>query len=304
MANLIVRAARRLEREIGVVAGTAGADAFIASYPKAGRTWLRFILASYFNDVFRLGLDLDFSSLFQVIPNDGWDAERGLRAYGFHGRPEIPLVVASHSRHRRLIFGRKSVIFVARDPRDLMVSAYYHRTRHVRRFDGEIGAFLRDPKQGLADYVGHLNGWARRLGRHRHLLVGYERLSANPEEVVESAIRFLGVEVDHAALRRAIQASTFDRLQAIEVEKGIPAHSYDRSDRNSLRIRRGRVGGFVDELSPADVAYIERTCQAQLTDSAKALLSAAGCYWTRSAPAAPASSEARQGLGVPSFDLL
>jgi alcohol sulfotransferase len=278
MSSMVVRVVRRIEREVGVIRATAEADAFIASYPKAGRTWLRFILASYLNEVFRLGLQMDFRNLFRVIPNDGWDAERGLRAYGFGDRPEVPLLVASHSRYRRMVFKRKDVIFVARDPRDLMVSAYYHRTRHVRRFEGDIGSFLRDPRQGLADYVRHANGWARSLGRHRSLVIGYERLSTHTEEAVEEALRFVGLEPDRGALGRAVAASTFGRMQAIEVESGIPAHSYDRSDPNSLRVRRGAVGGFVDDLSPADVAYIERSLEAQLTPSAKALLASAGCW--------------------------
>lgn len=303
MSSLIVRAARRIEREVGVVAGTTGADAFVASYPKAGRTWLRFILASYFNEVFRLGLDLNFRSLFWVIPNDGWDAERGLRAYRFRDRPEVPFLVASHSRYRRLIFKRKSVMFVVRDPRDLMVSAYYHRTRHVHRFSGDIGTFLRDPQQGLADYVRHLNGWARNLDRHRSLLIGYEQLSANAERVVEDALRLIGVAPERAALRHAIEASTFERMQALEVETGIPAHTYDRSDPNSLRVRRGRVGGFIDDLSPADVDYIERTCRAQLTDAAKTLLSEAGC-WAGGAQTTAAAGNAgqSQGMRIPSLD--
>jgi hypothetical protein len=278
MSSIAMRAVRRIEREVRIIKATACADAFIASYPKAGRTWLRFILAGYLNDVFQLGLEMNFRNLFRIVPNDGWDAERGLRAYAFHDRSDVPLLVASHRPYRRLIFKRKSVIFMARDPRDLMVSAYYHRTRHVRRYEGEIGAFVRDPRQGLADYVRHLNGWAHNLGRHRCLAVGYERLSAHTEEGVGEALRFIGLEPEPSALARAVAGAAFGSMQALEIETGIPAHSYDRSDANSLRVRRGQVGGYVDDLEPADIDFIDRFLDRRLSAAAKALLASAGCW--------------------------
>lgn len=273
LARRIVRWSRR---QCLLVPALAHADAFIASYPKSGRTWLRFILANYLNDRFDLGLRVDLQNMFRVLPNDGLSAERGLPAFTFRDIPGMPLVVVSHARYQRGSFKRKGIIFLLRDPRDLMVSAYFHQTGHKHRFAGGLSEFLRDPELGLADYVGYLNCWARALREHRHLLIGYEQLSSDPAAASEAVLAFLGVPVERALVQRAVAAGRFDAMQALERETGIPAHCYDRNDPNNLRMRRGKVGGFADYLSPDDTDYVGRTLAARLGAEAQDLLRRVG----------------------------
>jgi alcohol sulfotransferase len=214
--------------------------------------------------------------MFGVLPNDDLSAERGLPAFGFGDRPGMPLVVVSHARYRRRWFKSKPVVFLLRDPRDLMVSAYFHQTGHKHRFAGGLPEFLRDPELGLADYIDYLNGWAGALSAHRHLVIGYEQLSSDPEAGSAAVLGFLGVPVERALVQRAVAASRFEAMQALERETGIPAHRYDRNDPNSLRMRRGKVGGFADYLSADDTDYVESTLAARLSNEARDLLRQAG----------------------------
>ena len=200
LARRIVRWSRR---QCLLVPALAHADAFIASYPKSGRTWLRFILANYLNDRFDLGLRVDLQSMFRVLPNDGLSAERGLPAFTFRDIPGMPLVVVSHARYQRGSFKRKGIIFLLRDPRDLMVSSYFHQTGHKHRFAGGLSEFLRDPELGLADYVGYLNCWARALSEHRHLLIGYEQLSSDPAAASEPRVNALMASSAGSVMTRA-----------------------------------------------------------------------------------------------------
>jgi hypothetical protein len=89
---LVSRILRWTKRQWLLMPALARADAFIASYPKSGRTWLRFILADYLSDRFDLGLRVDLQTMFGVLPNDDLSAERGLPAFGFGDRPGMPLV--------------------------------------------------------------------------------------------------------------------------------------------------------------------------------------------------------------------
>ena len=268
--------------------GALSADAWLASYPKSGRTWFRFILANYFGIAAGLDVKVDLRSMFGIVPNFDLDPVRGLPAFRFRDRADVPLIVVTHKSYSRLLMLDRPIIFMVREPRDVLVSAYFHETRHKHRFDGDMDAFLPHPRLGLPAYVRHLNGWAERLTAHRHLVLSYETLSADPIGSTMAALAFLGCDADPTAAERAIDASRFEAMRADEQRSGIPGHDYDRNDEQSLRMRRGRVGGFADHLQPRQIAYIEDTCARLLRPAARALLASAGSYDVGPAAAGPA----------------
>ena len=61
-----------------------------------------------------------------------------------------------------------------------------------------------------------------------------------------------------------------------ELAIGLPAHEYDRSDGESLRMRRGQVGGFAEYLDAGQIRMIEETCSRELRPEAKQLLASTG----------------------------
>lgn len=271
MSRKLLSGMRRNLTALRLVPAAARASAFLASYPKSGRTWLRFMLASYLARSLRLGVEVDLHSLFTIVPNFDLSPARGVPAYRFAGRRDVPLVLVTHQPYSRRYL-RQPVIFMVRDARDLMVSAYFHATRHKHRFTGELADFMRDPRQGLPAYLAYLNGWAEGLARHRHLLVSYERLSADPAAMLGEVVTFLGLPVDEAAVAAAVERSSFRSMQALERRDGVPEHDYDRSDPESLRARRGKVGGFADYLDPAQAGWIMTATAAGLSPSARSLL--------------------------------
>lgn len=277
---MLTKVSRRIRSKVETYFGLAGAaastDAFLASYPKSGRTWFRFILANYFAAAAKLDIDVSLHNMFAVLPNFDFDPVRGLPAFGFGGQPGVPLISVSHRPYEQLLFRRRPVVFMVRDPRDVLVSAYFHATRHKHRFSGGMHDFLNDPSQGLPALLRYLNGWAAGLTRHRHHLLSYERLSADPAGSTAQVLTFLGVGIDHGALARAIELSHFETMRDRERREGIPAHDYDRSDGESLRMRRGKAGGYIDYLSDGEIALIEAACTAKLTPAAKELVAATG----------------------------
>jgi hypothetical protein len=252
------------------------ADAALASYPKAGRTWLRYIIGTYFNEACGLGITVDLESIFQIIPNRDLDPRRGLPAWRFSARRNVPLVVVSHEPYSLFTFGRLPMLFMVRDPRDLMVSAYFHHSRHKHRLAGTMSEFLRDPNYGLNSLIRYLNGFAAGLPRHRHLVLSYEELSLNPHPTMTRVLDFLNVVINDAVLERALAASHFEAMREAELRTGIPGHTYDRSDPDSLRIRRGKIGNFREHLSDADLLWVQRRCADALDPPAMRLLHPTG----------------------------
>jgi alcohol sulfotransferase len=161
---------------------------------------------------------------------------------------------------------------MVRDPRDVMVSSYFHATRQKRRFEGDIGDFLRDREQGIRSLTRYLNGWSAGVRNRRHIVLSYEDLSRDPVGETARVLAFLRVEIKPQALSDAVEAAQFQNMRRLEQATGLPGHDYDRSDTESLRVRRGKVGGFADYLSAEQIEFIDATWARELTADTMAVL--------------------------------
>jgi Sulfotransferase domain len=273
--NLAARAVRmtKLFRVRRFMNGAAReVDSLIASFPKCGRTWLRFALANYFAEAMRLEVVPDLHSMFRIIPNFDGDPVRGLPAFAYaQARPSLPVVCVTHAPAK--ITPGLPVIFLVRDPRDVVVSNYFHSTRHKNRFSGTIDEFIADPDYGLTAYISYLNSWAEFLGTTRHHVTSYELMSSDAETEMRKLLGFLSVSIDDQALSLALRRSTFESMQTQERVKGIPAHRYDRSDGESMRMRRGVAHGFRGYLTSEQVDRIDQHCRRDLSRAARQLMS-------------------------------
>jgi hypothetical protein len=244
---------------------------FLCSYPKSGRTWLRFLLANYLDVVFDLRVAVDFHSLFTLVPNEGDRPKRGLPAYRYWDDARVPLVVASHKPYDER-FDDSDIVFVVRSPLDTLVSQYFHRSRQLQAFKGDLESYLRDPKFGVSRFIDYVNSWAEPIARHRSLVVSYEDMQADAVEVLARLAEFVGLPTEAEAVQKAVSLSSFERMQELEVRRGIPGHRYDRRDPNARRLRAGRVGGYEDHLAAEDEAYVRSQLRARLTPAAADLL--------------------------------
>lgn len=268
---------RRLRDEPHLRLAAARADAFLVSYPKSGRTWLRYLLSCYFAESARLGFEPDLTSTFRILPNFDRDPVRGIDAFaGRSSDAALPFILVSHLPYRERLFLDRPVLFLVRDPRDVIVSAYFHATRHKKSFSGDMAAFLDEPKYGMAALTGYLNGWAAGLVGRPHHLISYEHMLAEPTVAVAGILSFLGMEPQPDLVARAVAAARFDRMRDKERDGGIPGHDYDRNDDQSLRMRSGKAGSFGEWLSPDQANLVLARCRSDLSPRALELLAATG----------------------------
>lgn len=235
-------------------------DALVVSIPKSGRTWVRTFLCAYFCEKARQPFTLH-PEVFPGVPHliythdlfeqrtkaDRWDKVRG--------KYLIPY------RERR----RRPVILLARDPRDAFVSLYVQLTRRTKETPNELktqsaSALLRDPAFGIVSIVEVMNSWlAEWSGRKHFLLVRYETLRENPREGFQPILHLLGeTSVSEGAFIHALEFSAFGNMKKLESAGAFASkilRAGDTSDPESFKVRRGKVGGFADYLSPADQEY-------------------------------------------------
>ncbi len=257
-------------------AKSALSPVILSSYPKSGRTWLRFILANYITQTYNLNLDVDFWCLFTLVPNGGKDPKKGLPAYQLGDRPDIPLILATHGFWHQKFIERK-VIWLIRSPADVLVSHYCHLSYSMGIYNNSISNFLRSPEQGLNRLIVYLNQWSQHLDENKTRILSYEQMQSQPHGTLKALIEFIGMPWDKPALEYAIEAASFGIMRAIETKKGAPWVRGNQENSAALRTRRGEVGSYHKHLSEEDIIYIQQQCEAKLIPAAKQLLTEAGC---------------------------
>lgn len=219
---------------------------------------MRFALANLMNSVYGLGEEFDLVSMFELIPNDDGPTTqqgKGLSDYRFSGY-DIPRPAMSHHSYEDR-FSSLPVVFLVRNPADAVVSRFHHLSRHQGRFSGSLDDFVRDPDLGADHIVQYLASWQPHLQDPNVITVRYEDLKDSPLEPFSRLASQLGIAAEEAELQQALGQSTFEKMKALELQGGVgEPHQYDRGDRDSLRVRKGKVGGFKEEMSPETLGFL------------------------------------------------
>jgi hypothetical protein len=239
------------------------ADVFVLSYPKAGRTWLRVMIGML------LARHYGHPELTQV--------ELGSRMPRFAGVPHV------HAKHDglpqkktaaeinpdRSEFAACRVILLVRDLRDTVVSNYFQVTRRENRYKGDLSTYVHWPRGSFDGMLRYYNVWAaqRRVPRD-FLLVRYEDLRADTARELRRVAAFLGLEsVTDATIQAAVEHGSFGSMKKREATRpadGTPLAAGREGDPESFKTRRGKIGGYVDYLSPQDIAWLNRRIDDEL----------------------------------------
>jgi hypothetical protein len=182
-------AALALSRPLGLI--------HVTEHPKCGGTWIRNMIHAY-NGTERF---LDDRLL----------------------RPRE--VIQVHRCYRPWYWRR---VVVVRDPRDMFVSFYYHETHYRRREKGLLISryFQHDPSRPLHEdfaayleakllhrthppfsYAAFVRSWR---DRPRTLRVRYEDFLGDPEQQLARVVGHLGLGLDPARIRQAVDANRFE----------------------------------------------------------------------------------------------
>ena len=231
---------------------------WIASYPKSGNTWVRFfILSILFGNKNRI--DLNHLKKIEQFPIKSQFENIGLHSKNLENLKEISKnwinaqkkinlskKIQFYKTHNLLCQIEKNsftdynntlgVIYIVRDPRNIITSLknHYQKKKYedVKKFMFDETSVISTPKnldikdyalpQIIGSWKTHYKLW--KTMKKNYLLIKYENLINHPESEFKKISGFLEKNLKRKFtsedLNRAISASSFNKLQGMEREKG------------------------------------------------------------------------------------
>src|SRR6266550_6216659 len=225
-------------------------DVFLVSYPKSGNTWARFLLANLLHPE----QSVNFANLHLLIPDPTGTTKRDF------DRLPRPRIIKSHDcfdpRYPR-------VIYIVRDPRDVVVSQYhYHRKIRKIEDDSPIEKFV---VRFLAGQTCPHGSWGQNVstwlttseGDPHFLLLRYEDMVADPARELKKVVAFLNLSISPGQIAQAVERSSADRMRKLEKAQ-LDLHGLIRGSRKDLSfVRAAGSGGWRSDLPAPLVALIE-----------------------------------------------
>lgn len=230
--------------------GLTETDVMVASYPRSGNLWLRFML-------------------FELLSGAA-SMDRVLSSMPYVGKHHTaPALVPNRGRliktHEPYQPKYRRAVHLVRDPRDIVVSYYKFlqafagleipRSMHDSvAFDRFIDAFICGRVEAYGTWIGHLESWrqARTSGRADVLTVRYEDIRSDPSGMLEAIAHWLGVEVTQDGIAQAVENASIRRMR--EATQGRTPPRVRSSPNLAPIVNSGLVGGWRDVLDGRQAA--------------------------------------------------
>jgi len=228
------------------------ADACFVSYQKCGRTWLRLMLGR----IFQQRSSLPEREVLRIT-------QSGMRFKASH--PKMPTMVFFHDdeAHRKTademnvdksFYKSRRIVFLVRDPRDVIVSNYYHMTFRAKQNDLSMKDFARRFYPGIIRFY---NIWAD-VPVSDFLIVRYEDLKRDTKGILREIITFLEVRfpISDEIIEEAVAYCSISNMAQYEKDNKFNSTILcNEGDKRSAKVRLGKISGFDSELDGKTICW-------------------------------------------------
>jgi len=248
-AKLILKTALGKDH-VGRNFGVYPDDTFIISYPRSGSTWTRFLVANlaYPNE------KVSFANLDSLVPATAVSSRRALK------NARRPRIIKTHNYYDHR-YGK--VVYVVRDPRDVVLSEYRFHLKGRKIEDGYpmekfVGRFVNGELGNYGSWKENVVSWLATRGESpEFLLLRYEDMvSDTPRELSKVAL-FLAINATADRIRQAVERSSADNMRSME-KKESEAWVVTKGRRKDIPfVGAATAGGWKTKLPEPCVAQIE-----------------------------------------------
>jgi hypothetical protein len=231
----------RLEKEVPARTGLTSVgsydmkDIFVVGYPKSGNTWFQNLIASL---VYGVTTEFTPDTLIQELVPD-------LHHKRYYRRFHTPMFFKSHDLPTPAC---RRVVYLIRDGRDAIISYFYY-LRTIERVEIDPLEAARSGK-GLVPcrWHEHVEAWLANPHGAEILTIRYEDLKTDTARELRRFCEFVGLDRSDANISSVAANVSLENMRKQESAFGWARPHWPR---NQTFLRRGKVGSYRDEMSPA-----------------------------------------------------
>ncbi|WP_028457975.1 sulfotransferase domain-containing protein [Chloroflexus sp. Y-396-1] len=206
---------------------------YLASFPKSGNTWVRFLLANLL-----AGRELELQGFGRYVPDSHIKGDLAYMADPTTPFNQMrPRFVKTHLYYRPIF---RRAIYIVRDGRDAMTSFYHWRNRRSGKPVSLREIIVGETYWGR--WSDHVLGWLN--SGCELLVVKYEDLYADTAGQLRRILDFCHLHASEEQIAAAVAASSFERMRAKEKAA--------QGAETPLFVRKGGSGDWRNLFSPAD----------------------------------------------------
>ncbi|MFB6258244.1 MAG: sulfotransferase domain-containing protein [Flavobacteriales bacterium] len=252
-------------------------EVWVLSYPKCGRSWLKLMLC-----------DMVYSEhpekerIDDVSTNLLWKIDNRIPRICFAHDGNPMYRTPEGLEKDKSPYAHTHVIFLVRDPRDVLVSWYYEfkYRGHQEAFNenwrvNSLSEMVHSERGGIATIIAYYNSWIEASDVPRSFyLLKYEDLAEAPFPTLKGLLQQLGIDayISDASVQKAIERNAFEAVQERESQgairnsavHGVKEFKGHGEEEPALKARKGKIGSYLEELSEADIDYVDRMLEEEL----------------------------------------
>ncbi|XP_005414987.1 PREDICTED: 3-beta-hydroxysteroid sulfotransferase-like [Chinchilla lanigera] len=239
-------------------------DIFTVAYPKSGINWVIEIVC-----LINSKGDPKWSQSVPIWYRSPWIETKDGNEL-INGK-ERPMFISSHLPFHlfpKSFFSSKAkVIYVIRNPRDVLVSGFYFWNAYLHTQKAEsLEQYLHWFLQGLVpwgSWFEHVRGWMSLRGRENFLVLSYEELQKDIRGSIQKICQFLGKSLDLKSLDLVVKYSSFQSMKENKMSNySLLHHTY--LDPNTLITRKGVSGDWKNHFTVAQAEVFDKVYQEKM----------------------------------------
>ncbi|XP_005336649.2 sulfotransferase 2A1 isoform X1 [Ictidomys tridecemlineatus] len=246
-------------------------DIVMVSFPKSGTHWLVEILCLIHSK--------GDTTWIQSVPI--WERAPMIETdmgYRLSNEKEGPRLLSSHlPLHlfpKSLFTSKAKVIYIMRNPKDVLVSGYYFYTMtNDYKKPESLERYFQWFIQGNVPYGSwfeHIRGWMSLRDKENILLLSYEELQKDPRSTIERICQFLGKKLNPEKLDSVLKNCSFQVMNQNKMSN-LEILPEEFSSRHLKITRKGISGDWKNHLTVAQAEAFDKVYQEKMAGFPKGL---------------------------------
>jgi len=239
----------------------------IVSYPKSGRTWLQKLIIEAvklergamedISDISQLSNFVDLPKILSTHAGSSWE-ER------VNSETQVKTNDWSRYQHAK-------VLFLYRDPRDVLVSQFYHIRHRSGYSTFEKKYMVQNKNVGLLKIINFMNKWKSFAEKNQDnvLELSYEDMKADAKTALKKVLSFWDIEITDSNIDQAIENCSLENMRKKEAANSESpwTTTKEKSNSNAFHSRKGIIGEYKEFFEYSEIDAINEMISNELNSS-------------------------------------